>query len=683
MSCSHNAIAFDHNGPNQDGPQNLLHKGEFMSVKSYAKVIRPAIAFAMGIGLILLASASLWGQATVNESAETAQVYVDGTKGSDSNSGAQSSPLKTLNKAVSVAISNNEKGVGTRVIINPGTYREALTLTPSKTSLPITMEAATNGTVTVSGADVWGSWTPYSGNDQIYQHSWPYAWGTCTDPAIPAGNPQQQIVLRREMIFVNGTHLTQVLSLNEMAQGTFYVNQGNETVYMWPESGTDVGSATVEVATRPQLLYGDDESNIVIRGINFQYANSCRSIQPAVEFESSHNILLDSDSFNWNNGVGMRFDSSTNVTAENSQANHNGEVGWVTYEVKYGEWTSDEGSYSNWRGAQGASYALTSEGGDFLLTHNSTFTGMKTLFNQSHGMHLDTDALDVTVNSLLSAQNYHTAMEIEASEGPVTIENSQLCSSNLQNITYTGGVVLVDASYVNLTHNTFYDNQFGQIAIAGRTGGISVKNWETGEVSQVFNEYMTSTDNVIVGTGSQQLFVDGYLSQDWQRFVSTLTSNNNNWWNGNTVSAFTAPVPKGDSVTNFSGWKSMTEKDSNSNFAAPTSESPSTVCEVSPDAEDYWFVTIEASATVNPGSKATFNVSVIPLGFSGSVSLHADVSQLPNGGASFSPASISTSGSSTVSVSTTGSTKAGTYPVTLIAESGGITRTITVSVVVN
>ena len=90
-----------------------------------------------------------------------------------------------------------------------------------------------------------------------------------------------------------------------------------------------------------------------------------------------------------------------------------------------------------------------------------------------------------------------------------------------------------------------------------------------------------------------------------------------------------------------------------------------------------------SSATVNPGSKATFIASVIPLGFSGSVSLHADVSQLPHGGVSFSPSSITTSGSSTVSVTTTSSTPAGTYPVTLIATSGGITRTITLSVVVN
>ena len=638
---------------------------------------------------VILASLSLasmtvaWGQASVNESNETAIVYVDGTKGSDSNPGTQSSPFKTLNKGVNVAISNNQKSVGTKVIINPGTYRESLIMSPSKkTSLPITLEAATNGTVNVSGADVWGSWTAYSGNNQIYEHSWPYAWGACTDSAIPANQPQQQIVLRREMIFVNGKHLTQVLSLDEMAQGTFYVNQNNQTVYIWPVSGTNVGSAMIEVAVRPQLLNAYNEANVVIRGINFQYASSCRSVQPAVVFARSQEILLDSDNFNWNNGAGMRFDSSTNVTAENSQANHNGEVGWVAYQVKYGAWSSDEGSYNNWRGAQGASYALTTEGGDFLLTHNSSFTGMKTLFNQSHGMHLDTDAVDVTVDSLLSAENYRSAMVVEASEGPVTIEDSKVCSSNLQNGTANGGVSLTGASHVNLTGNTIYNNQVSQIVLAGSTGGISVKNWETAQIYQVFNEYTTISANVVVGTGKQQGFEDGYLTKDWPTFASTLSSNNNTWWNANTASAFTVPVPEGYTVMNLSGWHTLTEQDANSSFAAPTSTNPPAVCAVTPDAEDYWFTINAASATVNPGSKATFSVSVIPLGFSGSVSLHADVSQVPSGGASFSPASITTSGSSIVSISTTSSTKAGTYPVTLTAESGGITRTITVSLVV-
>ncbi len=149
-------------------------------------------------------------QANVNESLETAFLYVDGVNGSDSNPGTQAEPFQTIGKATTVALANNQKGIGTRVTINPATYREAITVKSNSksTSLPITLEAATKSTVEVSGSDVWTGWQPYSGNSSIYTHAWPYAWGLCP---TTAGSPfEQDIVLRREMIFVNGTNLTQV-----------------------------------------------------------------------------------------------------------------------------------------------------------------------------------------------------------------------------------------------------------------------------------------------------------------------------------------------------------------------------------------------------------------------------------------------------------------------------------------
>src|SRR5215471_5458687 len=130
---------------------------------------------------VLFCSSLAWGQANVNESLETAYIYVDGNTGSDSNPGTMSQPLKTISQAASMAKSNNASSIGSRVIINPGTYRESVTLASNalSTSLPITFEAANSGTVFVSGAEVWTGWTPYSGNPSIYTRSWPFQWGLC------------------------------------------------------------------------------------------------------------------------------------------------------------------------------------------------------------------------------------------------------------------------------------------------------------------------------------------------------------------------------------------------------------------------------------------------------------------------------------------------------------------------
>src|SRR5215475_13214133 len=130
------------------------------------RFLRVSCVLAVG----LFCSHLAFGQANVNEGLETAFVYVDAAKGSDSNSGSQSAPFKTIGKAASVAESNNQGGVGTRVTINPGTYREAISLNHNKkdTSLPITFQAATNGSVIVSGSVLYTGWATYQSNNNIY-----------------------------------------------------------------------------------------------------------------------------------------------------------------------------------------------------------------------------------------------------------------------------------------------------------------------------------------------------------------------------------------------------------------------------------------------------------------------------------------------------------------------------------
>jgi hypothetical protein len=116
----------------------------------------------------VLLPVTAFAQANVNESLETAFVYVDGAKGSDTNPGTQALPFKTIGAATAVAASNNAASIGTRVTINPGTYRESIALGVSRTSLPITFQAATNGTVTVSGSEILTGWTQSSSNRHLY-----------------------------------------------------------------------------------------------------------------------------------------------------------------------------------------------------------------------------------------------------------------------------------------------------------------------------------------------------------------------------------------------------------------------------------------------------------------------------------------------------------------------------------
>lgn len=254
-----------------------------------------------------------WGQASVNESLETTTLYVDGVTGLNGNPGTRDLPFLTIQAAMNAAVKNNQNGIGTKIIVNPGTYRENLILVrdPADTSLPITLEAATKGAVTMSGADVWTDWQPFAENAAIYTLPWPYKWGLCaTDAAQPPAAPG--MVRRREMIFMNGEPLTQAPALDQMTfPGSFFVDETGGTVYLWPPAGARMDTATVEVAIRNKEITLDGKVNLVVRGLTIGFTTSCHTLgesAPAAS-QNSANILFDRDALVGNGDAGLSIEN--------------------------------------------------------------------------------------------------------------------------------------------------------------------------------------------------------------------------------------------------------------------------------------------------------------------------------------------------------------------------------------
>jgi len=97
---------------------------------------------------------------------------------------------------------------------------------------------------------------------------------------------------------------------------------------------------------------------------------------------------------------------------------------------------------------------------------------------------------------------------------------------------------------------------------------------------------------------------------------------------------------------------------------------------------DFSVSATPASQTMLPGGSTTYTVTVTPgTGFAASVTFR--VSGLPSGAtASFNPASVSGSGSTTMLVSSSLLTPLGSYQLTVSGDSGGLTRSATVTLVV-
>jgi uncharacterized membrane protein len=88
---------------------------------------------------------------------------------------------------------------------------------------------------------------------------------------------------------------------------------------------------------------------------------------------------------------------------------------------------------------------------------------------------------------------------------------------------------------------------------------------------------------------------------------------------------------------------------------------------------------------VSPGgAAATYNFTLTPLNFTGTVKLTLDgISEVHGLSATLSASTIKVSGTSALTVTAGSNTAPGTYSITVIANSGSMTRTVTVQLVVS
>jgi len=625
------------------------------------------------------ANATVTITSPIPENQETAFIYVDPNTGNDSNPGTQAKPLKTVQAAASMAFDNNKSNMGTRVTLSPGTYRENVYYNTPSTSAPVTFQAAQNGTAIITGSDLWTDWTS-AGN--IFTHNWAYTWGEC---ALPNGWPSMwPILLRREMIFVNGTPLTQVISANQMVEGTFYVDDASHLVSIWPPSGTNMSTAAIEVAVRPGTFNIQNATNVVLRGITFEHANTCPQAGGGVVVNSSNHILIDTDNFLWNNQAGLGFNLVNNVVVQNSVANHNGSSGFEASQGKNYNYYNDETSYNNWREAMGAYYGWSYDGAKILSMHTADFNGFKTYYNQTGGIWFDTDNKNITLENLNSSNNLTMGMFLEADEGPITITDSKFCNNNdNENPKYSFGTLISgNAEYVTVSGSLFYNNAVpglgGQIIIAGTSAGRTFTDWETGQTYTVQSQNWTLNSNTVVGVGSSEhLFYSYQTGAPWSLFTSTFASNHNTWWNASNANVFNTSA----GVFNFAGWVAAMGQDSSSTFSNPGVSCAAPV----PDYPDYWLTTYFGgnTQTVTPGASASYTIQIFPVGaFTGTVNLSVDGVTQIGATSSLGAQSIITSGSTTLTVHTSGSTSVGTFPITVIASSGSVVRTLTLTLTV-
>ncbi|CAL8968595.1 hypothetical protein PROP_00329 [Propionicimonas sp. T2.31MG-18] len=273
------------------------------------------------------------------------------TNGSDTNAGTLAAPFKTLYKAMTTV-----KAGGT-VVVRGGVYRQGASATSGYniggtyyfTPVPsgVTIQNYPGETVWFDGTEPVTSWTKVSSTD--YKVSWstpdlcaqkyytrapsnqaadgPCSYSDALGAGASLGDPQ--------MVFRNGTQLTQAASLSAMTANSFYYDWANKVMHI----GFDPAGNSVELTKYAQGMALYKPTNFALKGIGFRrYAsNQIRNATAsAVLVNGGSNVLFENSAFVENAGAGVQAWQTTNLTFRRSVLSSNGANG-LNYD---GNWSA-------------------------------------------------------------------------------------------------------------------------------------------------------------------------------------------------------------------------------------------------------------------------------------------------------------------------------------------------------
>jgi hypothetical protein len=597
---------------------------------------------------------------------QTAVIYVSNASSSGLNAeatGASSAPLGSIQAAVNLADLNSQKGIGSRIVVAPGVYREAVTINGASSSAPLSIESSVTGAAVIAASDVLTGWSGVSGHPNTYYHSWTYNFGNCPTPTgWPGTFPA--IARRTEMVFVNNVMYTQVLSESQLRTGTFYVDESANQLLVSLPSGLSANSAKIEAAVRSSTLSVNNRSNTTISGMTLEHARTCINRGGANINGGSH-VTVDHVQAIWNGWGGLQFNNNSYLTVQNSIASHNGGVGFTANNGDNVTFSNNESDFNNWRGAQGALYDWGMGGTKFFQMQNVTVQHHYSYGNQAQGLWFDTENKHITINDATVSGSAEAALQLEANPGPILVEYGHFCGS-------LAGVNFLNSENVTLKSNLFYNNgSFGAytpagIFLAGRKGGHVIGG------QRLYTAHTVMTGNTIVSATSGQHVFGTYLTGgDWSQFADSLNASGNRWYNAANSNAF--QVSNGR-TTNFSGWKSAVGTDYSSSWGSASTGG----CSIPSQSFSDFQINLNSQTTYSMSSrKVVILAKVASFGY-GSVNLSA--SGVPSGvSVSMSQSSV-TNGIVSITLTASGSAANRTVPITFFAVSGSRVHTVTANV---
>ena len=527
------------------------------------------------------------------------RIYVDAVKGLDSSScGEISAACKTVMQGLKQAT----KYTVVDMIVNPGTYHESISLPSefgSASSRTLIIEAAQSGTAIIDGADRWPDWK--SNGDGTFSHPWQYTWGYAVQPFLKTGGPAVGCLgLRREMVFINGTQLTQVLQGPLTQAGTFFVTDGQtdsnsedncpaltageRAIVIYPPVGVNISTVDVEVAVRNNLFTTGESGaqNLELKGLVFQHDNNGANISgfAAIRIVGDNskklgaNILLDSVTVRNNNWQGLVLHANLDITVRNSTFAANGENGMEVYRPLNFLFTGNTVTYNNWRGLQGGLTGWDADGMKVVRAHFTEVDKSSFSNNFTGGLWFDTDSENLCVTGDTFNENLTNGLYFEAIQGPALVYQSVFFRNHGQ------GLQTANSSRITVRQSTAYDNGANALFIGGSATPRDVANWQNPGVNYKLLAQDWVLDGVNFASGPDTVAGSNLIGTSLDSiapFTSTLLSNYNNWYVPNNSAFFNVP---GHGKISLSDWQNLTGQDAKSSQTPVSSAAlpPAPVC---------------------------------------------------------------------------------------------------------
>ncbi len=355
--------------------------------------------------------------------------YFVSASGSDTNSGTQASPWRTIQKAV------NSAPAGSTIVIRTGTYRESVALANKQ----LTLQPYSHEQVWLKGSDIVTGWvadgTAWRKDGWTYQFKQGGISADFTDPAYP-------LAAYPDMVYINGQPLTQVATRAEVTAGKFYVDYANAKLYI----GTNPTAQTVEAATRKQGLVITNASGTIVRGIGFMHYANHPDDYGAVKADAT-SLTFENNTFAWNAAAGLQLLAADGVVRGNLFL-YNGQVGFVGYNADRLLFEQNRMAYNN---QEHFKYSFAAGGMKVLASRDMTWRDNLAEYNYGKGFWADGSCYNTTIVRNTVRNNDHHGINYEIS-AKVIIASNVVVNNN------GAGVQVLESQDVDIFNNTFSRN---------------------------------------------------------------------------------------------------------------------------------------------------------------------------------------------------------------------------------